>query len=148
MRIDRTQLVEAPLERVWEALARWDTHPEWQPSLAGVEAPEVIEEGTRLVETRASHGQRLTFDVVISELRPRRRIRASGRSRGAVTVAADLVYEVEPAGESTAVTVALEAEIPFVLIPLRHAVVTESEKEIAAMLRLLSERETGEARAS
>ena len=148
MRIDRTAVVEAPVDRVWETIARWNTHLEWQPSLAGVEAPDTLEEGARLVEIRASHGQRLTFDVVIRDWQPGRLVRASGRSRGVVSVAADLVYELEPAGEATSVTIALEAEIPFVLLPLRHAVVTEAEKELAAMLALLSERDLGEEKAS
>jgi uncharacterized protein YndB with AHSA1/START domain len=148
VRVDRTQHVRAPLERVWETIAAWQTHPEWQPSLAEVEAPPVVDLGARLVEIRASHGQRLTFDVVIKEFEPRRLIRASGRSRGVVSVSADLVYVLEPAGDATAVTIALEAEIPFVLLPLRHAVTTESEREITEMLARLADREAREAKAS
>ncbi len=148
MRIERTHLVEAPLDRVWETIADWDTHTEWQPSLVEVEPPATLEAGSRLVEVRASHGQRLTFDVVIAEWRPRRLIRASGRSRGVVSVSADLVYQLDPAGDATQVTIAVEAEIPFVLLPLRHAVVAESDKELGAMLTLLAEREERARKAS
>ncbi len=138
MRLAHNTTVEAPPEQVWTWLADWQSHVEWQPTLEAVEAPEVIGEGTHLVEIRSSHGQRLTFDVVITEFEPNRRIRSSGRSRGVVRVTAEIVYEMTPQDSRTAVSMAVEAEIPFVLRPLQHAVVTETEKEITESLTRLA----------
>jgi uncharacterized protein YndB with AHSA1/START domain len=138
VRVERTTIVEAPPEHVWARLADWRTHTDWQPTLEGVDAPELIAEGARLVEIRNSHGQRLTFDVVITEFEPFRRIRSTGRSRGRVRVSADIVYEMTPQDSGTAVTMGVDAEIPFVLRPLQHAVITETENEITDSLARLA----------
>jgi uncharacterized protein YndB with AHSA1/START domain len=148
VKIERSGVVPASVDSVWRWLADWQSHREWQPTLAGVEAPEEIGEGTRLVEMRASHGQRLTFDVTITEWRPGQRIRASGKSRGVVSIAADLIYQVAGDPGGSMVTIAVEAEIPFVLLPLRHAVQTEAEKELAEMLSRLAALQERDARAS
>lgn len=138
MRVEHRALIQAPIEQVWETIADWRTHPEWQPTLVDVDAPPGLGEGVQLVEVRASHGQRLTFDVVLTEWEARRRVRAAGKSRGVVSVRADLVYELEPGDRGTDVTLAVEADVPFVLLPLRHAVQTETEKELVETLRLLA----------
>ncbi len=138
VRVERNTIVEAPPDKVWARLVDWQSHPEWQPTLEAVEAPEVITKDSHLTEIRNSHGQRLTFDVVITEFEPLRRIRSSGRSRGMVRVSADIIYEMTPQDSRTAFTMAVEAEIPFVLRPLQHAVVSESEKEITESVSRLA----------
>ena len=131
-------MLPAPVDDVWAAIVDWRTHPEWQPSLVQAECPDEVSEGTMLTEVRQSHGQRLTFDVRIVELLPPRRLVAVGKSRGVVSISVALEYELAPADGGTEAAIAVEAELPFVLIPLRHAVVAEVEKELEAMLERLS----------
>ncbi|HEX6548898.1 MAG TPA: SRPBCC family protein [Candidatus Dormibacteraeota bacterium] len=148
MRIERSGSIAVSPSRIWTAFSDWKGHADWQPSLVEVDAPDQLGRGTQLVEVRASHGQRLTFEVVIREWEEGRRIRASGKSRGVVSVSADLLYEVAPQGGGSQVTLAVEAEIPLILLPLRHAVQIEVEKELDQMLARLGAAYVGSAQAS
>ncbi len=134
MRIESSIEVAASPELVFDRLLDWRAHPLWMPTLESVEAPDEIAAGARLVEVRAAHGQRLTFDVTVREVDRPRRVHVTGRSRGAVQIEAGETFGVEPAGERSRVTMAVEARLPLVLLPIRHAVAVETEKEIERSL--------------
>lgn len=138
MRVERRRALAAPAEDVWATIVDWRSHAEWQPSLVEVDAPDTIVAGTTLIEVRSSHGQRLTFDVRIADVEAPRRLVALGKSRGVVSISVALEYELAAAGAGTEVQIAVEADLPFVLLPLRHAVVSEVEKELDAMLDRLA----------
>lgn len=143
MEVSRTERLDASPQEVFGILADWPGHPRWQETVESAEIDGVLKAGARVVEVRRGYGQRLTFDLAIVEYEPPRRIRAAGRSRGAVHLEATELFEAEPDGAGTQVRLAIEYELPLILRPLSHGVASEIgahlERSLAALARLLQQ---------
>ncbi len=94
----RTEIdIDAPAERVWEALTDFAAFPEWNPFIRSIRGP--LQEGGRLdVVLGASGTKAMAFRPTVKRVVPNREFRWLGRVGLPGLFDGEHIFELEPAG--------------------------------------------------
>ena len=111
MRVEASALLPAPVERVWEALLRWEDQPRWIADADAVRVLTPAREGVGVrvaVKTRVLHVPLFTEVLEVVRWEPPTRLDMAHRSfvRGVGT------WVLEPDGERTRFTWTEELALP------------------------------------
>jgi len=133
IRIEASVTVNAPVEKIWNFMADFDTMTQWGPGVLEVKWQRPVGVGSTLLVT--AQGGRLlgkrTANMRISEWEPTRKIGVESRSGG---FKANAVITMEPLEEGkTMLTRSAEVEIEGLLKVIQPYIIYRVKKERAAL---------------
>ena len=103
MRVVESVVIDRSPEEIWKVVSDLDTHTDWRPAV--VELRQVSEGplglGARIREVLDWRGRKIVIDDVVTAFEPARRLGLHGGWKAADF---DVEFRLEPAGETTVVT--------------------------------------------
>jgi len=141
MRIEKTIVIERPLEKVWEYIADGRNDPRWCDKVISVQQVTGDDPGPdasyRVVHRPVRLKKPKELAVTVEEFDPPRRMRMREEDDDGVF---KVTYELEPAAEGTRLTQRdqIEWRIPRFQLPIaRRMVSRDIENQFSALKRLL-----------
>jgi uncharacterized protein YndB with AHSA1/START domain len=143
MKIEKTIVIEHPVEKVWEYIADGRNDPRWCDKVISVQLVSGDDPGPgasyRVVHRPVRLKKPKELAVTVQEFHPPHRMRVREEDDDAVF---SVTYDLEPAGEGTRLTQRdqIEWKIPRFQVPIaRRMVSRDIENQFAALKRVLED---------